>query len=203
MQHGMAYPVLIAGAIDDIFNQRMSQRVGMDADLVRPACHRLRFDQSRLWIPSNDPKARFGRFPIIVRAVGAQLQPRVLPSQARAKATVARILDTAADLLEEVAEIDCARLMAALHDAERARILTGPSGRRDISWRFTHLLTSQMLTTTIPQQRRQRLHLRVADAMTRRDHESPVYQSGIAHHLYCAGSLADPARTARALIAAR
>jgi adenylate cyclase len=106
------------------------------------------------------------------------------------------------DLLEEVAEIDSARLTAALHEAERARILTGPSGRRDISWRFTHLLTCQMLTTAIPQQRRQRLHLRIADAMTRRDHESRVHMSGIAHHLYCAGRLADPARTARALIAA-
>jgi tetratricopeptide (TPR) repeat protein len=50
--------------------------------------------------------------------------------------------------------------------------------------------------------RRQRLHLRVADAMTRRDHEARVHMSGIAHHLYCAGRLADPARTARALMAA-
>jgi AcrR family transcriptional regulator len=34
--------------------------------------------------------------------VAAELDPRILPSQARAKATVARILETAARLLEEV-----------------------------------------------------------------------------------------------------
>ncbi len=38
--------------------------------------------------------------------------------------------------------------------------------------------------------------------MARLDRESRVYTSGIAHHLYCAGRLADPGRTARALIAA-
>ena len=92
--------------------------------------------------------------------------------------------------------------MAALDEAERARILNGPSGRRDITWRFAHQLTCQTLTAAIPQPRRQRLHLRVADAMARLDHESRVHVSGIAHHLYCAGRLADPARTARALITA-
>ena len=106
------------------------------------------------------------------------------------------------DLLEEVAEVDGAAVTAALQDAERARILTGPSGRRDITWRFAHQLTCQLLTTAIPQPQRQRLHLRVADAMTRRDRESRVHVSGIAHHLYWAGRLADPARTARALVAA-
>jgi adenylate cyclase len=59
-----------------------------------------------------------------------------------------------------------------------------------------------MLAAAMPQLRRQRLHLRVADALTRFDHESRVHVSGIAHHLYFAGRLADSARTARALIAA-
>jgi len=59
-----------------------------------------------------------------------------------------------------------------------------------------------MLTAAMPQPRRQRLHLRVADAMTRRDHESRLHVTGIAHHLYWAGRLADPSRTGRALIAA-
>ena len=59
------------------------------------------------------------------------------------------------DLLEEVAEVDSETLTAAL-EAERARIVTGPSGRRDITWRFAHQLTCQMLTSAIPQLRRQR-----------------------------------------------
>ena len=106
------------------------------------------------------------------------------------------------DVLEEVAEVDSDTLTAALQEAERARILIGPSGRRDITWRFAHQLTCQMLTAAIPQQRRQRLHVRAADAITRLDHDSRARVSGIAHHLYCAGRLADPARTARALITA-
>ena len=62
------------------------------------------------------------------------------------------------DLLEEVADVDSETLTAALNEAERARIVTGPSGRRDITWRFAHQLTCQMLTAAIPQPRRQRLH---------------------------------------------
>ena len=106
------------------------------------------------------------------------------------------------DLLEEVAEVKSATLTTALNEAERARIVIGPSGRRDITWRFAHQLTCQVLTAAIPQPRRQRLHLRVADAMNRLGHESRVHVSRIAHHLYWAGRLADPDRTARALIAA-
>ena len=108
----------------------------------------------------------------------------------RAAAVIGRHFEP--DLLEEVADIDGDTLIAALDEAERARILKGPSGRRDITWRFAHQLTCQMLTGAIPQLRRQRLHLRVADAMARLDRESRVYTSGIAHHLYCAGRLADP-----------
>jgi adenylate cyclase len=93
-------------------------------------------------------------------------------------------------------------VISALEEAEQARIVRGPAGRREIAWRFEHQLTRQMLTGAIPQLRRQRLHLRVADAMERLDRGSRAYTSGIAHHLYCAGRLADTDRTARALIAA-
>ena len=103
---------------------------------------------------------------------------------------------------KQVADVDGDALIAALDEAEQARMLSGPSGRRDIAWRFPHQLTCQALTGAIPAARRQRLHLRVADAMARLDATSRVYTSGIAHHLYCAGRLADPARTAGALIAA-
>ncbi len=106
------------------------------------------------------------------------------------------------DVLEDVAEIGGDKVTTALREAERAGIVTGPSGRRDITWRFAHQLTCQMLTTAIPQPRRQRLHLRAADAMAQRDLESRVHVAAIAHHLYWAGRLADPGRTARALIAA-
>ena len=106
------------------------------------------------------------------------------------------------DLLEEVAGVNSHTVTAALREAEQVRIVTGPSGRRDLAWRFANQLTCQMLTAAIPHVRRQRLHLRAADALTRVEHESRAHGSAIAHHLYWAGRLADPARTARALIAA-
>jgi adenylate cyclase len=106
------------------------------------------------------------------------------------------------ELLEEIAEIDGDRLVAALDEAEQAGILKGPSGRREVSWRFAHELLRHALAGTIPLLRRQRLHLRIADAMARLDQASSAYTSGIAHHLYCAGRLADPVRTARALMTA-
>jgi adenylate cyclase len=106
------------------------------------------------------------------------------------------------DVLDAIADVKGASLTAALQEAERARILSGPSGRRDITWRFANQLTCQMLTEAIPQPQRQRLHLRVADAMARTGHESRAHVSAVAHHLYWAGRLADPVRTARALIAA-
>jgi len=164
-------------------------------------------EEGRLFGPRNewvrDLDLNDVELPDTVRVVLERRMTRVSPDTHRllsAAAVLGHRFEP--DLLEEVAEADSARLTAALHEAERARILTGPSGRRDISWRFTHPLTCQMLTTAIPQRQRQRLHQRVADAMTRLDGESRAHMSGIAHHLYSAGRVADPARTARALIAA-
>ena len=160
------------------------------------------FDARNQW--TRDLDLDDVELPDTVRVVLERRMQRVSPETQhvlRAAAVIGRHFEP--DLLEEVAEIDSETLMSALDEAEQARILKGPSGRRDITWRFAHQLTCQTLTGAIPQLRRQRLHLRVADAMARLDQESRVYTSGIAHHLYCAGRLADPARTARALISGR
>jgi adenylate cyclase len=106
------------------------------------------------------------------------------------------------ELLEAVANVDNDTLINALDEAERARLLKGPSGRQEVAWRFAHRLICQMLTGSVPQIRRQQLHLRVADSMTRLDAPTRAYTSEIAHHLYCAGHLADSSRTARALVTA-
>ena len=159
------------------------------------------FDARQQWVRELD--LADVELPDTVRVVLERRMQRVssaTQSVLRAAATIGRHFEP--DLLEEVADVGGDALSAALDEAERARILTGPSGRRDIMWRFPHQLTCQMLSGAIPQQRRQRLHLRVADALARRDQESRVNASGIAHHLYCAGGLADPDRTVRALIKA-
>jgi adenylate cyclase len=106
------------------------------------------------------------------------------------------------DLLEKAADLDGERLIAALDEGEQARILKGPSGRRDITWRFTHPLIRQALIGAMPLIRRQRLHLRIAEAMASHGEASQIDTAAIAHHLYCAGRLADSVRTARALVTA-
>jgi adenylate cyclase len=106
------------------------------------------------------------------------------------------------DVLEMATDLDGDRLIAALDEGEQARILKGPSGRRDVTWRFTHPLIRQTLAGAMPLIRRQRLHLRIAEAMARRGEPSQMDRAAIAHHLYWAGRLADSARTARALVSA-
>ncbi|MBI2187605.1 MAG: protein kinase [Acidobacteria bacterium] len=118
----------------------------------------------------------------------------------RAAAIIGRQFDL--DLLEAVADADADAVVRALEEAEQARLLKGPSGRHDILWRFPHQLVCQTLAASTPQLRRQRLHLRIADAMTRLDPASERYAAEIAHHLYSAGRQADAGRTARALVAA-
>jgi len=104
------------------------------------------------------------------------------------------------DLLESIADLDSASLMAGIREAEHAHLLLGPSGRLETRWRFAHPSICQTLTVTLPQATRQRLHLRLADAMVAGALKTNA--SDIAHHLYRAGPAADVARTARALAAA-
>jgi adenylate cyclase len=106
------------------------------------------------------------------------------------------------DLLEAIAEVDSDTLAAALEQAERADLVKGPSGRQERRWRFAHHLVRQTLISVVPPHRRERLHLRIAEAMEQLSASARTFTSDIAHHLYCAGALADNARTARALIAA-
>ena len=104
------------------------------------------------------------------------------------------------DLLEAVADVDDDALTTALDEAEQSRLLSGPSGRQQVAWRFPHDLIRQALAGAISGHRRQRLHLRIADAMVRLDRGAGTYTSEIAHHLYNAGRMADGERTAQALM---
>jgi len=107
-----------------------------------------------------------------------------------------------AELLEAVAAIDNRTLTAALEEAEKAHLLMGPAGRTERRWRFAHQLIGKTLASALPPSRRERLHLRAADAIAPRETASYEHTADLAHHLYCAGRTADPWRTARALLAA-
>jgi class 3 adenylate cyclase/tetratricopeptide (TPR) repeat protein len=89
-------------------------------------------------------------------------------------------------------------LLDAFEEAERARLIV-PSGQGS-RYTFGHELIRQTLLAGLSLPRRQRLHLRAAEAI-----ETSSFVAGdeaatdLAHHLYQAGAAADPAKTIRAL----
>ncbi len=104
------------------------------------------------------------------------------------------------ELLEALGEVDTEALLDAVDEAERARLITSTHDGPEARFRFAHELIRQTLVSGLSMPRRQRMHLRVAEAMER------VYSSaldehaaGLAHHLYQAGTAADPQKTARYL----
>ena len=66
VQHWTLKSISITRSIQNVFHQWMSQRIGMDSDLMRSACHRLCFHQSRFRIPFNDPESGLRGFPVFV-----------------------------------------------------------------------------------------------------------------------------------------
>jgi len=70
------------------------------------------------------------------------------------------------------------------------------------SFRFAHDLVRESVVRTTSLPRATRLHLRVAEALERTDGDDESVAERLAHHLWAAGPLADPARTAGALVRA-
>ncbi|GII59851.1 ATPase AAA [Planotetraspora thailandica] len=105
------------------------------------------------------------------------------------------------DLLAGAAGLDVSACLDRLDPLEALGLL-GLAPGDPYSLRFAHDLVRESVTGTTPQPRTPRLHLRVANALERID---PAGESGVerlAYHLWAAGPLADPARTAQALVRA-
>jgi len=119
-----------------------------------------------------------------------------------------RVLTTAAvigrgfsfEVLEALSEVNTDVLLDAIDEAERAHLIASTADGPEARFTFAHELIRQTLVSGLSLPRRQRLHLRVAEAMER------VYASALqehaadlVHHLYRAGTAADPAKTVRYL----
>ena len=115
-----------------------------------------------------------------------------------------RVLTTAAvigrgfsfELLETLGDVDTDALLDAIDEAERAHLITSAGDGREARFTFAHELIRQTLLSGLSLPRRQRLHLRVAEAMERvyaRTLEE--HATDLAHHLYQAGTAADPQKT--------
>jgi tetratricopeptide (TPR) repeat protein len=106
------------------------------------------------------------------------------------------------ELLESLADVDPDTLLDTVEDAERLRLLdpVAGSGSRQPRYSFAHELIRQTLIGGLSFPRRQRVHLKVAEAIERTypsDLES--HASDLAHHLYNAGAAADPDKTVQFL----
>jgi pilus assembly protein CpaF len=126
--------------------------------------------------------------------IGRRLERLSEPAQRMlvAGAVVGRDFDIG--LLEAFGELSGHELREALEEATRGRFLTAAGADR---YRFAHDLVRQRVLAVLPLPRLQAYHLAVADTLERvYGKSSSERASEIGHHLYQAGTAADPLRTA-------
>lgn len=121
---------------------------------------------------------------------------------ARLSGETRRILTTAAvigrtfglPLLEELESARPDAGLEAIEEAEQVQLVVAEPGREP-RYRFVHELVRQTLAETLTLVRRQRLHARIAAAIEKVHAGNLDRQaSALAHHLFQAGSAADPAK---------
>lgn len=117
-----------------------------------------------------------------------------------AAAVIGRVFDF--DVLASVSETRDDDLLDAVEEAERARLVASRAEGRRVRFEFVHELIRQTLLADLSLPRRQRLHLRVADAIEKSATNPEERSPDLAHHLFQAGATADAARTVRYLVLA-
>jgi tetratricopeptide (TPR) repeat protein len=119
-----------------------------------------------------------------------------------------RVLTTAAvvgrgfsfELLDALGDVGTDALLDAVDEAERAHLITSTADGPEARFTFAHELIRQTLVSGLSLPRRQRRHLRVAEAMERLyAHALEEHATDLAHHFYQAGAAADPEKTVRYL----
>lgn len=107
------------------------------------------------------------------------------------------------ELLHELAGEDEETLLAAMDEAEASLLISPESTGPSSQLRFAHEVIRQTLLGDLSQPRRQRLHLRVAEALERtHGTDADRHASEIAIHLQLAGPVADDVRSVRYLTVA-
>ena len=120
-----------------------------------------------------------------------------LSAEHRRLLTTAAVVGRSFDLtlLEALGDADEDAVLTAL---EAAKLILTMSSGRVVRWEFAHGLIRQTLEHSLSLPRRQRAHLRVADALERiHGANADRYASDLAHHLYQVGAAADPDKTVR------
>lgn len=146
--------------------------------------------------------------PAGVRSVLRQ-RLRLLSTEAQRVVEGAAVLGREAEfgLLAEVVGLSEDLLIRALEEAVGAGLLIESGRAWKGSYAFSHDLTHEVVYGDLAVPRRQRLHLRVAQALLRRTPSTGRNVTGAAQHMRAAGSAADPVQAAelslRAAIEAR
>jgi tetratricopeptide (TPR) repeat protein len=160
------------------------------------------FDQSGKWLPGL--RVEDFQVPASVRLVLGRRLHRLSEGSQRVLSMAAVIgRSFSLRLLEELENNQPDTVLDAIEEAERAQLVVPEPERRDTRYRFVHELVRQTLAESLSLPRRQRLHMRIADAIERVYSANPESQApSLAHHLYQAGALADRERTTGYLMAA-
>ncbi len=96
--------------------------------------------------------------------------------------------------------VDPDALLDAVDEAERANLIASAADDAEARFTFAHELIRQTLLSGVSLPHRQRLHLRVAEAMERLYARALEERAAdLAHHLSRAGTAADPQKTAQYL----
>jgi predicted ATPase len=100
------------------------------------------------------------------------------------------------DLLEALEEVEPDVLLDSIDDAQRAHLIVAEERLKEAWFSFSHELIRQTLLADLSLPRRQRMHLRIAEAFDK-VYGSAVadHAADIAHHLYQAGAAADAYKT--------
>jgi serine/threonine protein kinase/tetratricopeptide (TPR) repeat protein len=160
------------------------------------------FDESGKWL--SDVSIGKLQVPESIRLVLGRRLER-LGDDARRVLTTAAVIGRSFSLrlLEHLEGKDPDIAIEAVEEAEHAHLLVPEPEGRDARYRFVHELVRQTLAESLSLPRRQRLHLRIADAIETVNAgrlESQTTQ--LAHHLYQAGAAADPEKTSAYLVLA-
>jgi len=112
--------------------------------------------------------------------------------------TIAAVVGRSAsfELLLAIAGLDEDGLLDAVEEAEHANLVEGENRGGEVVYRFVHEQIRQTLLADLSPPRRQRLHLRVADALHEQLGDAADERAAdIAHHLQLAGAAAPVDRT--------
>ena len=107
------------------------------------------------------------------------------------------------DLLEAATQVEANSLLDHVEEAERTGLITSTLQHPNARFQFSHELIRRAVLSEMSAPRRQRLHLRIADAIEQfYGNAVEDHSDDLAHHLWGAGAAAEPERTIRWLKAA-